>query len=136
MKPPLNPMWGSENPQWKGDKATIAAKRLRAGKLYPEVGRCEGCGADAIDRHHKNGDTGDNSPENIAFLCRRCHMAEDGRLEAFLKWSRDRKGKSFKDPSPCVICSQLYKPLRKGRCGRCSQYYAAHGVERPPDLRR
>jgi hypothetical protein len=44
-------------------------------------------------------------------LCRRCHMAEDGRLAKFVT--------AKKEPSPCLECSRLYKPLRRGLCGRC-----------------
>ena len=36
------------------------------------------------ERHHIDGNTANNKPGNIAFLCRRCHMREDGRLDAVL----------------------------------------------------
>lgn len=57
--------------------------------LYPDVQPCEVCGKTgkgrgAIDRHHRNSDRLDNSPENIAFLCRRHHHAahrlSDGKV--------------------------------------------------------
>lgn len=44
-------------------------------------------------------------------LCRRCHMVEDGRLGKFVV--------AKKEPSPCLECSRLYKPLRRGLCGSC-----------------
>lgn len=58
----------------------------RARRRYPLDGReCEydGCSESAVDRHHVNGNTLDNERENIAFYCRRHHMAIDGRLDRF-----------------------------------------------------
>lgn len=54
--------------------------RAQARRLY-QLGACEDCGRPGVDRHHKDGDTDNNLPENIAILCRRCHQEEDGRLE-------------------------------------------------------
>jgi 5-methylcytosine-specific restriction endonuclease McrA len=56
-------------------------KRQRADN--PRVwGPCEKCPAPGIDRHHRDGNPGNNVPENLMVLCRRCHMVEDGRLAA------------------------------------------------------
>ena len=58
--------------------------RQRAQRMYPAE-QCVECLATSddhpIDRHHVDGDTLNNSPENVRILCRRCHMVEDGRLE-------------------------------------------------------
>lgn len=53
-------------------------------------------------------------------LCRRCHMAEDGRLKAFVNAGGNRRpvGASL-PPKPCAACDRLYKPLRRGFCARC-----------------
>jgi 5-methylcytosine-specific restriction endonuclease McrA len=58
----------------------VQAGRREAQARY-ERGTCEtpGCGKPAIDRHHVDGNTSNNAPENIRRLCRRCHMREDGR---------------------------------------------------------
>lgn len=56
-------------------------------------------------------------------LCRRCHMAEDGRLRNFLVMAALPK---TKPAQPCVECGRVYKPLRRGLCGPCSgrqRYY-------------
>jgi hypothetical protein len=53
--------------------------RRQAERLFPSS-PCELCGKKG-ERHHINGDPIDNRRENISFLCRRCHMAADGRLE-------------------------------------------------------
>lgn len=81
---------GPEARQWKGDAATVHVKRERARKLYA-LGPCQACGAPGRDRHHRDGDTGNNSPENIRILCRRCHMAEDGRLQALPHYTDGRR---------------------------------------------
>ena len=59
------------------------AGRARAGRLYPDLGPCGECGlVPARDRHHRDGNAQNNAPENVAFLCRRCHQRIDGRREA------------------------------------------------------
>jgi len=63
--------------------------RQRAEAAYPAEQPCEVCGKTGkgrgvIDRHHRNSDRLDNSPENIAFLCRKHHNAAhrltDGKI--------------------------------------------------------
>jgi hypothetical protein len=73
---------GPLNCNWKGDAASDESARARARRLYP-LSPCEMCGAGKTERHHKDGRPWNNKPENIAILCRRCHMKEDGRLEEF-----------------------------------------------------
>lgn len=54
--------------------------RRIAMETYPDEQPCEVCGKTGkgrgvIDRHHRNSDRSDNSPANIAFLCRKHHHA-------------------------------------------------------------
>lgn len=72
---------GPRHYRWAGASATGHAGRRRAQKLFPVIGKCAKCPSKAKDRHHIDGDTSNNDPSNIEFVCRRCHMAEDGRLE-------------------------------------------------------
>jgi hypothetical protein len=104
-------------PLFKGDEATIGVKRRRALRRYA-LGPCERCGKPGVDHHHKDDDVGNNARDNIAILCRRCHMEVDGRLAAFYEKARqsDYKVKPIK---PCVICNQPARPPRKGLCPRC-----------------
>jgi len=74
---------GAKNTNWKGDAITIQGGRLRAIRNYP-LTNCELCGAPGRDRHHKDGNTLNNAPDNIQRLCRRCHMTVDGRLSKFV----------------------------------------------------
>lgn len=119
------------HPNFKGDAATDGAKRMRARKLY-RLGMCQRCKKTrATDRHHKDGDTGNNTPSNIAKLCRRCHMIEDGRLDG-LAAARAKRNLP-KKAKPCAICGTPSKPLRKGRCHRCNEYFRRNAVEWKPN---
>src|SRR5262245_13374226 len=79
LRPPLHPhgVPGARHASWKGDQAKPQTGRGRALRLYP-LGPCERCGRPGQERHHKNGVTTDNGPENVAILCHRCHMVVDG----------------------------------------------------------
>lgn len=69
-----------EHPSWIGGAVSTRGGRSRARRKFAPR-PCEVCGATRVDRHHKDGDTANNSQANIAFLCRRHHMEADGRLE-------------------------------------------------------
>ena len=115
---------------WKGDDAGENTKRRRARKLM-KIDACQQCGATAVDRHHKDGNTGNNDPSNLIALCRRCHMQIDGRLDQFAEMRIRNGEKRRSEIRHCSNCGQPYKPLRKGRCGKCSDYWYDHGIERP-----
>jgi hypothetical protein len=119
---------GADNPSWKGNRVKKDSGRERARKLYT-LGPCEHCGKPATDRHHKDDNPLNNDPGNVEMLCRRCHMLADGRMEAFVKAEGARKHGSA-PPKPCCNCGRLWKPLRKGRCGACSDYFRANNRER------
>lgn len=114
---------GEESGAYKGSRAKKRSSRVRAIVKYV-CDICESCSKPACDRHHKDGNTYNNEPENIAILCRRCHMLADGRLEKL----HDRPYPK-KNPQPCHICLQLAKPLRKGKCHKCNEYFRRNGRE-------
>jgi hypothetical protein len=118
-----------EHFNFKGDAATDKAKRLRARKVIPTLGKCDKCPAKAVDRHHKDGNTGNNERSNLERLCRRCHMIVDGRLNGLAKARAARKPKPDR---PCRICGRLSKRLSKGRCHRCEEYLRRNGIEWTP----
>jgi hypothetical protein len=66
----------SKNAAWKHGQSDLG--RDEAERLYPLEGViCEKCGIRSAEhRHHKNEDTFDNSRENIALLCEKCHWEE------------------------------------------------------------
>lgn len=114
---------------WKGDAARTETKRERAQKAYP-LGACEDCGAPAVDRHHRDADTGNNTPENVGLKCRRCHMAEDGRLDALRERMRRQGAARTKPPRECRICREVKKLASHGRCHACDMFWRRTGRER------
>jgi hypothetical protein len=126
---------GAALPQWKGDDASVEAGRMRARARYKIIDRCTHCGKPATDRHHVDGNTLNNEPENVAPLCRRCHMALDGRLDALRVLAVDNaRRKALLPPKRCVVCSVPSNPLTKGRCKACLMYFRRTGRERPPEF--
>lgn len=120
---------GKDNPGWRGDAASDETKRQRCRRRYA-IGLCDSCGLPASDRHHKDGNTGNNDPGNIAILCRTCHMQADGRLEGFLSHCKGLHPTTA-EPKSCLNCGRPSKPLRRGRCHSCNEYLRRNGVERP-----
>jgi len=79
---------GTENGAWKGDSASQYAGRARAEKMYEEQ-PCEVCPNLKGERHHIDGNTLNNAPENILFVCKSCHaileaMIRNGELEEIM----------------------------------------------------
>ena len=74
--------FGKDHHAWVGDDIQVRSGRTRAGRAFKKE-PCEECGESEkrIDRHHIDGETKNNERSNIKFLCRKCHMREDGRLE-------------------------------------------------------
>ena len=62
-------------------------------------------------------------------LCRRCHMAEDGRMRQFIAAGHAMRERLPKT-KPCATCGKSSNPLRHGDCGRC--YSRKHPQVRPP----
>lgn len=52
-------------------------------------------------------------------LCRRCHMAEDGRLKRLVEQARQPR--VLKPPVPCITCGFVSRPKAHGLCARCYQ---------------
>jgi len=82
---------GSGNPNWKEHTSKPISGRHRAESLYPNTKPCRLCGSSKTERHHIDGNTFNNSTENIDFLCRKHHMEEDGRLSIWLNRNKRRK---------------------------------------------
>jgi len=122
-----NPARGESHYAWKGDLARAETKRERAQKAFA-LTKCESCDAQATDRHHIDGDTGNNVRANIAILCRRCHMIADGRLDAFKRAQR-----AAMPPRQCVVCSRDTTRTWKGRCHACNEYFRRNARDRSPE---
>lgn len=102
---------GPKNSNWKGEAATPESKRERAERRYA-LGDCEFCGKPATDRHHRNGDLDNHEKENIAILCRRCHMELDGRLKALADRNRIEPKRGTSNPKAKLTESDV-KEIRK-----------------------
>lgn len=102
--------------------ADVRAGRRTARRTFRDPTPCTVCGAVAnLVRHHRNENTSDNSPENIAWLCRSCHMRHHATLPAE-KWSR-------KYGDACAGCGSNAAPhCSKGYCKPCymARYWLAH----------
>jgi len=74
--------FGADHPLWVGDAVSEKGGRTRALRAYPSPLACERCGRKnhRLDRHHKDGNTANNARDNIASICRKCHMTADGRI--------------------------------------------------------
>lgn len=116
----------------KSTQRVASGGRNQARRIYPKpLGACVLCGKPASDRHHKDGDTFNNHPTNISFLCRRCHMLVDGRLGRLATGPRATKPRM-----PCMVCGKVGGYLRRGRCHACNEYYRRHdGVDVLPENR-
>lgn len=119
----------SDHPAWQGKNATDESKRARTARRFSVNNIiCQRCKKlSAHDRYHKDNDLDNIDPENILLVCRRCCMELDGRLDIFKAMDRSVQ---IKPPQPCIICRKLSKPLRKGRCHSCNEYYRRNNKDR------
>jgi len=69
-----------KHPNWKGDNTSKENGRTRANRWFKQK-PCILCKNKKGERHHIDGNPLNNNLNNIKFLCRRCHMIEDGRLK-------------------------------------------------------
>ena len=82
--------YGHLHHAWRADDVSDKCGRGRALRTFRTPSPCIKCGAGNSERHHADGNTSNNTVDNIVWLCRRCHMEEDGRLEAATEQARRR----------------------------------------------
>lgn len=123
----MTSLFGQENPSWSGDNVSKKGGQARCRRLYPDIGPCVLCGDTYSERHHIDGNTANNEPENIAVLCRRCHMKSDGRLSKLAPIglaARYKDGKlsslRYSDNAfSCVYCEKIHEDGRNIVRGLC-----------------
>lgn len=124
---------GENNSQWKGDEASVLAIHDWIKRRHPSPKHCQNCGQERVlDLANisptYNKDTYTRDIKNWKWLCRSCHMREDGRTERLLqrmnesrsKMTACRKGHEYNNENTqykgnrriCLVCQRNhYKPV-------------------------
>jgi len=114
---------GENNPSWKGDKVGIVQVHTWVSDKKGRPDRCEKCQKVGkvdlanISQEYKR------DLDDWEWLCRKCHMESDGRLELFL--SHSNKYNKVPDQK-CLFCDKEFTPKSNKRkfCSRnCSTTY-------------
>lgn len=130
---------GVHNCNWKETPKYVETGHGRAQRKFALPEWCDRCDAPARDRHHIDGNTFNNAPDNIAFLCRRCHMEADGRLEELPLAAARAVSQRPTLPKPaCTSCLEVRSgAYSHGMCHRCKAFWYRTGKVRGPgvDLR-
>lgn len=98
----MNKMFGSKNPMWKGDQVGYAALHEWVGTHLKKPKTCEKCGKKPphdlanISQKYKR------KLSDWEWLCRRCHMLKDGRLDKLKKLSEHNRIHPRKDRKSVV----------------------------------
>ena len=80
-----------KNGMWRGNKVKLKALHEWVRSRFPKPCFCEKCKTKKpIDLANKG--TYNRELKNWEWLCRKCHMESDGRLEKLIKKSNNRKG--------------------------------------------
>ena len=106
------------------ETAGYQALHLRVGADRGAPQHCDECGTSDPDKFYDWANISGRYEDvnDYRRLCRACHMTSDGRLERLRVLGK--RLRPIVPPKPCIDCRELWKPLRHGRCGRCSQRWA------------
>lgn len=76
---------GNKNGMWKGEKAGYCAIHIWITKRFPKTKKCQNCKkVPPYDLANISGEY-KRDLSDWKWLCRRCHMKEDGRMEKFIE---------------------------------------------------
>lgn len=79
---------GDKNPMWKGDKVGYHALHDWIKSRLPIPNKCQICFKKSkLDLSNKS-DLYKRNLNDWEYLCRRCHMKKDGRLDKFINYSK------------------------------------------------
>ena len=83
----LGPRTGENSPTWKGDKVGYGALHDWVASVLGRPSKCEDCGTESAKRFDWANKSGRylRDVSDWERLCRRCHMAKDGRTAAAIK---------------------------------------------------
>lgn len=97
---------GDKSYLWKGDNVGIDALHSYMRKHVPNNKTCNKCGeSKKLDLANISGDY-KRDVSDWEWLCRKCHMKSDGRLDAFLSHSAKRRLPNMK----CKQCDTEFWP--------------------------
>ena len=92
---------GKNNPNWKGDRVGLSALHGYMKVRLTKPGSCDNCNnSKPLDLANKG--VYNREPSNWNWLCRRCHMQSDGRLNNLMK-GKQKYGKNKNTPVGQVI---------------------------------
>lgn len=103
------------NPNWVGDKVKYEALHLWIKRRFPKPKVCMSCWRES-PRDLANKGIYNRDLENWEWLCRRCHMIKDGRLEGFVN-SYDRSDPIILAKRVAAFKAGKHTPWNKGKPG-------------------
>ena len=77
----------------------VESGRKQAGRVLSFFSFCTGCGANATERHHKDGDPFNNKRDNIVQLCTPCHQLAHGKYPRPKEWARSAVSWAWRHPA-------------------------------------
>lgn len=98
---------GEYSPSWVGDKVGKVQVHTWMKKIMPRPDRCDKCGKRGkVDLANRSNEY-KRDKNDWDWLCRKCHMESDGRLEKFLSHSNMHNKLPEKK---CLQCGKTFQP--------------------------
>lgn len=119
---------GENNPSWKGDNVGIQQVHTWVEKQLGRPDKCSKCNTEGkvdlanISQEYKRDLT------DWEWLCRKCHMDSDGRMEEFL--SHSNKNNKLPDVK-CPICELFFSPGRRNAKHCSTECYTKSKIGNP-----
>lgn len=121
-----------KNGNWAGDrKITLAKLHVWVRNRMPQPPKCSTCGC------HKNIDLANitniynRELVNWKWLCRRCHMDEDGRSICLKERHSERRLKDI----DCLVCNKRVHPKRSSAKFCSKRCYGDYKINKPKNVR-
>jgi len=101
----------SKNPQWKGNKVGYLSLHEWVKNRLFKPDTCRNCNIRPsydltnISQEYKR------DLSDWEWLCRKCHMEKDGRLQTIKDFNRNKRLPNIK----CIFCNKSFRPYSKKR---------------------
>lgn len=105
---------GIHSHMWKGEKVGIDALHTYIRKQFPKPEKCQCCKiVPPFDLANISGEY-KRDVSDWEWLCRRCHMTKDGRLNSLrANTSTKKPGVRRRRPQNCIYCKKSFTPKRR-----------------------